>query len=67
MTQQLYTTEIRAQSPQDGKIKLYAGPHVPGNSFEDAEKYCEENGLGYCWVTGVLIEEIQFNNLLEIK
>ena len=54
----LYTTIIKAISPNDGKLKTYGGPNVPGITFKDAENYCELNGLGYCKVDGLLISEI---------
>lgn len=46
-----YITEIRAEV--NGTIQVFSGPMVPGTSFEDAQRYCEENGLGYCKVVGV--------------
>lgn len=46
-----YLTEIRAEV--NGTIQVFSGPMVPGTSFEEAQKYCEENGLGYCIVIGV--------------
>ncbi len=54
----LYTTEIKAIRPSDSELITYRGPHVPGISFEDAQSYCEKNGLGYCKVDGILIAEI---------
>lgn len=54
----IYTTLVKAISPIDGKLKLYQGPNVPGISFDDAQNYCEINGLGYCKVEGLLIAEI---------
>ena len=56
-----WTTEIRAIDPIDGYLKNWCGPNVPGESWEDAEKYCQENGLGYCRITGELICEIPWN------
>lgn len=53
-----YTTVIRAVSPVDKKIRLYAGPSVPGVCFADAQAFCENNGLGYCEVDGILLAEI---------
>lgn len=53
----LYVTEIQAISPKDGKLKQYCGPNVPGISFADAQEYCERNGLGYCKVIGILVQE----------
>lgn len=54
----LYVTTIRAISPIDGELRSYGGPNVPGISFADAQAYCENNGLGYCKVDGLLISEI---------
>lgn len=54
----LWVTEIKAKSPIDGSLKSYCGPEVPGITLEDAQQYCENNGLGYCWVLGELIMDI---------
>jgi len=54
----LYTTTIKAIDPLDGELKTWGGPNVPGISFADARRYCDNNGLGYCEVTGVLVAEI---------
>ena len=50
----VYVTEIKAIDPTTGEMLVWAGPNVPGDSFEAAEKYCQENGLGYCKVVGQL-------------
>lgn len=54
----LYTTEIRAIDPRDNQVKTWCGPYVPAISFADARAYCDDNGLGYCVVTGILVAEI---------
>lgn len=54
----LYTTIIKAVCARDGQLKYFAGPHVPGISFADAQNYCFTHGLGYCTVDGLLIAEI---------
>ncbi|MDO6389051.1 hypothetical protein Q4E40_02845 [Pontibacter sp. BT731] len=54
-----WVTEIMAldpTAPERGLVK-YGGPEVPGNTQEEAEVYCQENGLGYCKVIGELICE----------
>lgn len=58
---QKYTTTIKAICPIDGKLKTYAGPHVPGISFATAQEYCNQNGLGYCKVDGILVGEYSAN------
>jgi hypothetical protein len=54
----LYTTQIAAVDPLTGKLCFWCGPNVPGVSFQDAEAYCQRNGLGYCKVHGLLVAEI---------
>lgn len=53
-----WCTEVKAKSPKDGSMKTYGGPDVPGDTLEEAQEYCESNGLGYCWVIGQLIADI---------
>jgi len=55
----IFTTIITALD-KDGQIKTFVGPNVPGESFEDAQTYCDNNGLGYCQVDGILVEEIPY-------
>jgi len=50
----LFATEIRAVDPKDGTIKRYSGPHIEAISFADAERYCQNNGLGYCKIDGII-------------
>lgn len=53
-----WTTTIKAIDPKDGQLKKYSGQTVLGISFQDAENYCQNNGLGYLTVEGELIAEI---------
>jgi hypothetical protein len=53
-----WSTTIRAIDPITGDLKLWNGPSVLGISFDDAERYCQMNGLGYCKVDGELVCEI---------
>ena len=57
----LFATEIRAIDPVDGNMKTFAGPNVPAISWSFAERYCQDNGLGYCRVIGQLVAEIPFD------
>lgn len=52
-----FCTRIMALDPQDGELKHWAGPYVPGINFETAQQYCDQNGLGYCVVIGELESE----------
>lgn len=54
----LWCTEIRAVEQLSGERHRFGGPYVPGDSFEDAQDYCNNNGLGYCFVTGEFGGEI---------
>ena len=53
-----YTTTIKAIDPKDGELKTWGGPNIQGITFKDAENYCQNNGLGYCKVDGLLVSEI---------
>lgn len=54
----LYTTIIRAICPKDGTLKNYSGQRVKGNTIEDAQRYCDTNGLGYYKVDALLVTDI---------
>lgn len=54
----LWVTEIKAVKPSTGELINFCGPEVPGINLQDAQNYCENNGLGYCKVIGELIAEI---------
>jgi len=60
----IYLTEIRAIDPMDGQLKIWAGPEVPGTDQEDAQRFCDQNGLGYCVVVGEKKEEIHVVEIL---
>ena len=55
---QLWVTEIRAIDPTTSQMTTWGGPNVPGINLQDAEDYCQRNGLGYCKVMGRLIGEV---------
>ena len=57
-----YTTIIIAIDPNDGELKTWAGPYVKGITTEDAEHYCQTHELGYCKVSDILIEEVDFHS-----
>lgn len=54
----LYATTIQAIDPEDGQLKHWCGPNVPGLTRHMAERHCQANGLGYCSILGELIAEI---------
>lgn len=53
-----FTTELSAIDPEDGQLKKWCGPNVPGIDWRDAEWFCANKGFGYLKVTGELIMEI---------
>lgn len=53
-----YTTIIRAIDPVTGKLKTWDGPNIYALSYNLAVQYCNDNGLGYCKVDGILVSEI---------
>lgn len=64
MRTRIYLTEINAIDPNSGDLKLYGGPEISAISFDDAQNYCNQNGLGYCKEIGELIEEIPLKKRL---
>lgn len=54
----MWVTEIKAIDPNDGVLKSWCGPNVPGINHEDAVRFCQNDGLGYCRVIGELTAEI---------
>lgn len=63
----LWTTEIKAINPETNNLTKFRGPLIVAPSSELAERYCKENGLGYCIVTGKFAyysedEELNVNN-----
>jgi len=53
-----WLTEIIANDAKTGVQKKWAGPVVNAINLQDAEYYCQNNGLGYCRIIGELIVEI---------
>lgn len=62
----IYTTEIIAVNPLTNEFCKFAGPNVPGLTWQDADRYCQENELGYCKVNGLLISEIDEQTGIEV-
>lgn len=53
-----WVTYVDAINPFTGQLTNFFGPYVPGDTKEQAEDYCQRNGLGYCRVDSQLIAEI---------
>ena len=53
-----FTTGLKAIDPKDGKLKDWIGPRIPAKSWEEAEKFVQENGMGYLDVDGEFVDEI---------
>lgn len=50
----LFTTTIKAIDPKTGELHTWQGPNIEGISFAHAQDWCNNNGLGYCKVDGLL-------------
>ncbi len=62
----MWTTEIWAvKAGELRRVQKWQGPTVPGTSLEDAQRYCNENGLGYARVTGEWIAEGEIDTVLD--
>jgi hypothetical protein len=55
-----WCTELRAIDPKDGELKTWCGPIVEGLTQGLAEKWCQENGLGYLKIAGELVAEVDW-------
>lgn len=56
-----WVTEIQAIDPITKTLKNWMGPYITAETFGKAVIHCQENGLGYCKVTGQLVSEIPCN------
>lgn len=56
-----FITKLQAIDPVDGELKTWMGPLIEADSFEDADRYCQENGLGYCVVDGIFEGEVPWS------
>jgi hypothetical protein len=52
-----FVTEIYALG-LDGEQHTFIGPTIESISPRLAQEWCENNGMGYCHVKGILIETI---------
>lgn len=52
-----FTTSIMAIDPNNGEFCEWDGPTIEANSWHEAERYCQENGLGYCKIVGIKVME----------
>ena len=58
----IYLTEIQAIDPQNGELCKFCGPRIKAKSKKDAQKFCDNNGFGYCKIIGRLNDEIEIIN-----
>jgi len=61
-----WSTRILAATPETHEsevldLREYTGPVVPGITLEDAQRYCNTHGLGYCRVIGEHIAEVDYD------
>ena len=50
-----FTTRIKAKCPHTGDLLSYSGPLIRAISIKDAQQWCDNNGLGYCEVTCIVV------------
>jgi len=53
-----YITRLKAIDQCDGILKTWIGQTIEAISFQSAEQYLINNGLGYLEIVGELIETI---------
>jgi len=54
----IFLTEIIAQHPKTKKWMVWVGPRVIEKDREAAQRYLQENNLGYCKIVGQLKETV---------
>lgn len=62
-----WLTEIYAKCPIDGTIKKFCGQHIEAPTRKLAHQYCQQNGLGYLFVTDkylVAENNIEFESIM---
>lgn len=52
--QRQWVTVIQAIDPRTGKITRFMGPIVPGRSKQEAQAYCNQNGMAYALVDSMI-------------
>ena len=55
-----YATEIKAICPKTGELLKWCGCIVYAHSWEEAEQWLQNNGMGYCKVIGELVEHEEY-------
>jgi len=56
-----YTTRITALCSQTGHLVSFSGPLIRAISRADAQRWCNNNGLGYCVVGGVIVSQTEYD------
>jgi len=57
-----YATKITALCSQTGHLVSFSGPLIRAISRDDAQRWCDNNGFGYCIVEGVIVSVTQFDD-----
>lgn len=52
MKMKIWLTEIHAICPKEKQLKVWVGPEAIGKDKADAQRYLNQNGLGYCKIIG---------------
>ena len=53
-----FTTVLKAIDSKDGILKIWVGQTIEAPTFQLAEDYINNNGLGYLEITGELISSV---------
>lgn len=57
----IWLTEIKAINPDTGELCKWSGPRIEADTMNEANDYCNRNGLGYCHVVGKFVMDIKQN------
>lgn len=56
-----FVTEVQAIDPTDGLLKTFEGLRIESINPKMAQKWCNENGLGFLKVVGELVCDISLD------
>ena len=52
-----FATSVWAIDPKTNQKTRFSGPIIEEKTWSAAQKYCDENGLGYCKISGIIEDE----------
>lgn len=61
----LFSTKLKAECVGVGGLATFTGPPVLANTWDEAQTYCLNNGLGYLEIDGVLLYHVSLDGAFD--